>query len=50
MEMRREEHFGARRVVQILGDRPGDRKTVEGAGAASDLVEQQQAPLGQTFE
>jgi hypothetical protein len=32
-----------RRVVQVLGDRPGDRESVEGAGAAPDLVEDHEA-------
>ena len=30
-------------VVQVLGDRPGERDAVEGAGAAADLVEDDQA-------
>ena len=33
----------ADRVVDVLGDRPGQRDAVEGAGAAADLVEDHQA-------
>ena len=33
----------AGRVVEILGDRPGDRETVEGARASADLVQNDQA-------
>ena len=33
----------ADRVVQVLGDRPGQRDAVVGAGAAADLVEDDQA-------
>ena len=35
--------LGAPGVVQILGDRPGDREPVEGRSAAADLVEDDEA-------
>ena len=38
-----EEGAAADRVVDVLGDRPGQRDAVEGAGAAADLVEDDQA-------
>ena len=39
-----EQHQRPRRgIVQVLGHRPGDRDAVEGAGAAADLVEHDQA-------
>ena len=39
-----EHRLAADPVVQVLGDRPGDRHPVVGRGAAADLVEQHQAP------
>ncbi len=43
MEVGREQHLGAGRVVQVLGDRPRNRQPVKGARAAPDFVEQEQA-------
>ena len=35
-----EEGAGLDDVVEVFGDRPGDRETVEGGGAAADFVEE----------
>ena len=42
--VRGEQRPAADRVVQVLGDRPGQRHAVVGARAAADLVEDDQAP------
>ena len=48
--VRGEEGAAADRVVQVLGDRPGERDAVEGAGAAADLVEDHQAARRRVVE
>ena len=48
--MRREERAGADLVVQMLGDAPRDAQAVEGARAAADLIEDDQAALGGVVE
>ena len=44
--MRGEEGQGTDAVVQMLGDAPGDAQAVVGAGAAPDLVEDNEALRG----
>ena len=41
--VRREQRARADAIVEVLGDRPGDRQAVEGRRAAADLVEDHQA-------
>src|SRR5262249_18313674 len=48
--VRCEERAAAHGVVQVLGDRPGERDAVEGAGAAADLIEDDQAARGGVVE
>src|SRR3546814_17418277 len=43
--MRREERAAAVRLVQMLDRRPGDGETIEGRGAAPDLVENNERAL-----
>ena len=44
------EHEVVALLVQVLGDRPGEREAVEGRGAAADLVEEDQAARGRLAE
>src|SRR6516165_6286882 len=45
-----EERFGADLVVQVLDDGPREAEAVEGAGAATDFIEDDQAALGGVVE
>src|SRR3954463_14398885 len=46
----REQGGAAEPVVEVLGDRPGERDAVEGRGAAADLVEHHQRAAGGVVE
>ncbi len=46
----REQREGAVLLVQVVGDRAGQREAVEGRGAAADLVHQHQRLLGRAMD
>ena len=50
MVVRGEEAAGTDVIMQVLGDAPGDAEAVEGARAAADLVEDDEAALGGVVE